>query len=222
MTVEEIYEIYKKAHLNMLRKAIVIHKTDLKKRGVELSKVFEEIWPGLMKETLLRAGRLYDFIKANEVYGTDLWEMLEPKVKAEISINSKELGLKGKIDELEFFKDGCVPVELKTGKCPEEGVWLNHKIQVAAYCMLVEKQFNCRVNSGIVYYLDYGVRRTVVMNSYLRSEVKELIQKIKLSLNSKEIPRLKITNKCDNCELRQICHNKVSIDKLMEKITSKQ
>ena len=46
---------------------------------------------------------------------------------------------------MEIYENGYVPIELKTGKMPKEGVWPGHKVQIAAYSMLIEEKFKTEV-----------------------------------------------------------------------------
>ena len=52
---------------------------------------------------------------------------------------SRRLGLTGKPDYLLFRKGMYIPVEVKSNPMPSTGAYLAHKLQVAAYCHLVEE-----------------------------------------------------------------------------------
>ncbi len=89
-------------------------------------------------------------METNLVYGSDLWEKLTPKITSEIRLESEKLNLKGIIDQLEIYGQGIVPIELKTGSCPKEGVWDNHRIQAGAYALLAEEYFNSKVKEAFI------------------------------------------------------------------------
>jgi len=50
-----------------------------------------------------------------------------PILISEQRIGSDKLQLKGIVDRIEVYENGYVPVELKTGKIPKEGVWPGHR-----------------------------------------------------------------------------------------------
>ena len=79
-----------------------------------------------------------------------------------------------------FVEDhhGYVPIELKTGKMPKEGVWPGHRIQIAAYSMLIEEKFNTTVKEGFVRYLDSKETRHIAINPFMREEITNLIKEV--------------------------------------------
>ena len=63
-------------------------------------------------------------------------------------------GLSGKPDYLVQQADGSVvPVELKSGRAPDEP-WEGHILQLAAYCLLVEECYGREAPYGIIKYDD--------------------------------------------------------------------
>lgn len=159
-----------------------------------------------MLESRQRAVNIFSFIKKKNIYGDELWEALTPKIISELSIQSDDLGLRGIIDMIEVYPDKKIPVELKTGSSPREGVWPGHKIQVAAYGMLMEGEFNQPVQEGYIVYLDANDRRKVPFNVFLKDEIKSLIQKVNAIKGSTEAPAILANSpKCRSCGLREKC-----------------
>lgn len=219
---EEILDLYKKRYREILASVIRANKDLLKEINLNLGDVFKQVWPLILEESETRASALYEFIQMNNIYGEELWEKLTPKIKSEVKIVSESLNLIGYIDQLEVYKTGIVPVELKTGSCPKEGVWPGHKLQIAAYAMLAEEAFKQEVKEGFIFYLDKKEKRHIAMNPFLKEEIKDLIKKIGLLLDSFDLPE-KVTNlnKCQSCGLKDICQNEQLLkDKLEE--TKKQ
>jgi CRISPR-associated protein Cas4 len=139
--------------------------------------------------------------------GRELWEALEPKLRTEFSVSSPELGLRGKIDVVEVYPTSLLPVDLKSGPAPKQGVWHEQRIQVAAYALLLEQRFRVSVPRGAIRYLESGEERPVPLNPFLRQEVLSLLERIKALLSSPAIPPL-IDNlkKCAACGLRETCY----------------
>lgn len=213
---EEILDLYKQKYREILADIIRKNKKDLEELKLNLGEVFKNVWPLILEESETRGNYLFDFIQMNNVYGEELWEKLSPKIKSELRIESEKLNLKGIIDQLEVYKNGIVPVELKTGSCPNEGVWPGHKIQIAAYALLAQEHFNQNVKEGFVLYLDHKERRHISINPFLIDEIKDLVIKVDKLLKSKDLPELASNNnKCRSCGIKDICCNESLIkDKL--------
>ena len=48
--------------------------------------------------------------------------------------------------QVEVRAESLLPIELKTGKSPKEGVWPGHRVQLSAYVMLLEDNFNMNIS----------------------------------------------------------------------------
>ena len=209
---DAIYALFREKYVELLRNAVARNKEKLKDIQIPLMEFFSDVKPLIVNEAYYRADRLFKFIQETGFLGDDLWENLTPRVKPEYRIESDELGLKGVIDELEVHEKSFVPVELKTGKAPVNGVWPGHKVQVAAYAMLVELQFGVNIEKGVIRYLDTNQAREVIMNPFLREEVKELVKKVNKLLSSPEVPEFADNeNKCARCDLKDICHDEKAL-----------
>ncbi|MFH1642339.1 MAG: CRISPR-associated protein Cas4 [Nanoarchaeota archaeon] len=214
---EGIKEIFSYEYQKFLRLAILKNKDGLRKFDLQLGQVFKETLPLLMAEVVNRSINISNFIKEHNIFGVELWEKLTPKIKSEFRVTSEKLGIKGIIDQIEVYETGMVPIELKTGKAPKEGVWPGHKIQIAAYALLLEEFNNKEVKEGFVTYLDTQERRHIPINAFLRLEVQELIDKVNDLLHSRDLPDYCASeNKCNVCGLKNDCYNKLKMDKLLK------
>jgi len=192
-----ILSLFSQEYIKILKKAIVRNKDKLKEIELPLTDFFRQTKPMIEKEAEYRAQKIFEFAEKSGFLGGDLWENLTPKVKPEYRLRSEKIGLKGIIDELEVYPNFFVPVELKTGKSPDDGVWPGHKVQVGAYAMLLEESFGVKVNKAVVRYLDTNAIREVPINPFLRQEVEELVKKVNELLNSGKIPDFTTNeNKC--------------------------
>ena len=215
--VEDVAKLYSSAFGEILRNTLICFKYALKSVNLRALDLFKEIWPMLLEESKAKAGILIGLIREYGVYGHELLTKL-PKAEPEHRIESKTLNLVGVIDRIEFIDNRPVPIEFKTGKMPLDGVWPGHKIQIAAYCLLIEEKFGSRVAEGYVHYLDYAQKRRISLNPFLRNEVIEMIGRVRTLLESKHPPELpENANKCVSCGLRQICHNEEELNKALQK-----
>ena len=120
---------------------------------------------------------------------------------------------------MEIYENGYVPIELKTGKMPKEGVWPGHKVQIAAYSMLIEEKFKTEVKEGFVNYLDAKQTRHIAINPFMRQEILDLVKEVQEMLKSHDLPNYcKNKNKCVNCGLRETCYNKEEVSTLLSKL----
>lgn len=196
--------IYKGVYENLLANSITKFEEDIRKSELDKERLFGEVLQKFLDEASYRAKILRGLIEKTGLVGQDLLSVMPVKQKSELFLSSQKLGLRGIIDKVEVLGDIHVPVELKTGPMPREGVWLNHKMQLASYILLLNEKL--KSDHGFVDYLDYDVRRKIVMNPFLESEVKELIEKVCKVFESDSVPEVcDNANKCRSCNFRDKC-----------------
>lgn len=214
---ETIYKRYLGVYSKLLRETIIGNKYRLRKIKLPLIDAYHQIIPFFKQESELRALNLFSFIEKHRVFGEELWEKLVPKIESEFKIDSDSLELKGIVDQIEVYPEGYVPIELKTGNSPKEGVWPGHRIQLGAYALLMEERFGQEIKEGFVVYLDKQERRHIAINPFLRQEVRELKDKVRELLNSTGIPGfVGNENKCAKCGLKEQCFDEKLLKKLLK------
>ncbi len=202
----QLLSTYKACYSKILKEKIIKNKSKIREVNLDIVNVFKKTWHLILNEAELRAKNIFDFILEYNVYGNELWEKLTPKIISEKSVESEKLQLKGIIDRIEIHKNSYVPIELKTGKMPKEGVWPGHRIQIAAYAMLIEENFSTNVKEGFIRYLDTNETRQIAINPFMKDEIIGLIKEIQELLKASEIPNYcENRNKCTNCGLRSTC-----------------
>jgi len=217
MNLDDLKERYRKEYLKFLKKAIVESKKRLNEVNLNALDAYRKSYPFIMEESMTRANNIFSFVEANNVFGKELWEKLTPKIMSELRIESDELKLKGIIDQVHVYGNEYVPFELKTGKMPQDGVWPSHRIQLAAYSLLLQEKFKKPVKEGFVHYLDSRQKRQIVMNPYMADEVKQLVEEIIALLKGKDIPDFcSNENKCRKCGLKQTCYNEEEVNSLLK------
>ncbi len=218
----EIYDLFRMEYAKFLRNAIIKNKTELKKFNIELSVVFNETWHYFDEESKSRALNLSEFISKYKIFGDELWEKLTPKILSEQYFSSKQLDLSGIIDVVEIYncsdkkENVYLPVELKTGKAPQKGMWDGHRIQLAAYILLLQDAGK-NSEEGCIRYLDINEKRVLAMNSLLKDEIMKIINEVSCILEGYIAPKIvENKNKCEKCSLKTICYNEHEMNKLIE------
>jgi CRISPR-associated protein Cas4 len=203
---EKIKKRYAECYSKNLKNILIISKNDLQKLNLKLIDVYNELWPFFDEEAKARAENIHKFLKTKKVFGKELWDMLLPKIESEVYIESDELGLKGKVDRIERYNDTIIPVELKTGSAPREGVWEEHMIQIGAYMMLLESVNGSKTPVGKVKYLKENITREIYMNPALQEEIKKLVKEVQGFLEKKNLPDFTRNRaKCGKCGLKKDC-----------------
>lgn len=103
-------------------------------------------------------------------------------------------------------------VDLKSGNAPEE-MSKYHSLQLAAYFLMIEKNFSYPVKRGIIRYIDDGNKEHSVENfDGLKNELFERVKKIadaKKLLEKGDVPHLvrnhNVYHRCRVCEFRSEC-----------------
>ena len=199
-SIEQVESAFSSVYTNLLRVAAATHRRQLAGSGIAEKEAIENLKPFAKTEATERAGSIYGFALNNRVYGEDLWEKLTPKILTEFPLRSELLKLKGKVDRVELRQNSVMPVELKTGKIAREGVWPQHRVQAAAYMMLLAERFSLPAGKAMIRYLDYGETRQVVLNPYMELEVRELSEKTAQLLSGEKEPAPCSRERCP-------CHN---------------
>ncbi|MBL7055620.1 CRISPR-associated protein Cas4 [Candidatus Woesearchaeota archaeon] len=222
---DHLKELYKKSYLQKTREVIIKNKANITKVKLDLSGVFQKTWPYMEREAVERAENIRKFIEKNNLYGKELWEKLTPKIISELRVSSDSLDLRGIVDRIEVYEEEYVPIEMKTGKAPREGTWEGHRIQTAAYALLLEEKFDTKIKEAFVQYLDINEKRHITINPFMKEEIIELVKKVQELLVKTYLPAYCGSEaKCTKCGLRDKCYDEETLQKLMkeEQKTSKQ
>ena len=120
---------------------------------------------------------------------------------------SKKYNLTGKPDYIIKSKKWFIPIELKTGAYSE--AQKNHILQLAAYCHLLEENYNSFVPYGILIYSDRA-RFKIPFDPKIRFELESTIKNIKNTILTGKISRNhNELSRCKNCSMRTHCDFKL-------------
>ena len=216
-TLESVRNSYKQRHLGILRNAIAKNKKRLEEVNINMLDAYKKSFRFIIDESIARADNVFNFIKTNNVFGEELWQKLTPKIISELGVESEELRLKGIIDQVYVYGNDYVPFELKTGRTPQEGVWPSHRIQIAAYSLLLQEKFNKQVKEGFVVYLDSKEKRHIAINPFMREDVIQAVSQVISLIENRKMPDFcNNENKCRKCGLKQTCHDEASTTNLLK------
>lgn len=130
-------------------------------------------------------------------------------------IHSRELGLTGICDVVEFFRDEagvfipkfqekfCInPVEYKKGKAkPDE----SDEMQLVAQSFCLNEMLGADIRSGDLFYFETRHRLTIPIDDTRLARLREITAEMHEYWRKRWTPVVKISKKCDRCSLKDIC-----------------
>ncbi len=118
------------------------------------------------------------------------------------------LGVTGKPDYLVAYKDQVIPVEVKSSRATY-GPYDSHIIQLAIYCLLVERHFHKRPPYGILRYPNRTYR--IDYTPELEQTAREIIAQMRQQEYQRELHRSHdAPARCRRCGYRSTCAEKLS------------
>lgn len=186
--VDDVECIYKK-ELNTIAEDVF----DEAKREFVCHIVEDEDW--LRK---IRAGN--ELLVLEKVHGYDREHVMV----------SEKLSLSGSVDKLIKTEHEFIPCTIKTGKCPEYGVWRTDRVQLAAYAMLIEEDFETTVKRGFVEYIRAAEFRESTIRRKDRARVLQILKHVK-RIKSGVYPDKGVNAHCDNCAFVERCNTKKTL-----------
>ena len=124
------------------------------------------------------------------------------RVERAMPLWSKQLGLIGKADVVEFHGEIPYPVEYKHGPRREKE---HDDLQVCAQALCLEEMTDKEVPCGAIYHHSSRRRREVVFTLALRQRVEEVINSIRQMLASGTLPPPVNDRRCEHCSLKESC-----------------
>lgn len=199
-TLEDVNMLFRQRYYELVQ-TVINNNRDKLESGADF---FHEVWPSVLKEINLRSENVFEFMMKEKVYSSELWSKLFPKYLSEVYLENKKL--KGFVDRIEIYPDFMVPVYLKKGKAPKEGVWPSDRAIVEAQMILIAKEFGRKVNHGFVNYLESEEIRKVQNNEFVVEFIDGLLEDIDKSLNGSLPGFVKNRKKCEKCSLKEKCY----------------
>jgi CRISPR-associated exonuclease Cas4 len=120
-----------------------------------------------------------------------------------VSLHSTTLGLSGKLDLLIITENACYPVDFKD---TEGGVRYNHRVQLAAYALLVEENLARPAPAAFVYLVPSRQLVTVDAGEKEREQVRHAVAELRRVIGQEDMPApTPVRSRCVACEFRNYC-----------------
>ena len=132
-----------------------------------------------------------------------------------IPVSSKDLGLSGILDTVEFIKSDkgieiankkglWMPnvVEYKRGKAKKDN---RDAVQVAAQVMCLEEKYNIQIESADLFYFSTKKRETLAITDQLKDEVRAIAAQMHKMYENKLTPDAEYFKNCTMCSLYDLC-----------------
>ncbi|WP_394018635.1 CRISPR-associated protein Cas4 [Anaerococcus cruorum] len=145
-----------------------------------------------------------------------------------IPVSSKELGLSGILDTVEFIKSDkgieiankkglWMPnvVEYKRGKAKKDN---RDVVQVAAQVMCLEEKYNIQIESADLFYFSTKKRETIAITDQLKDEVRAIAAQMHIMYENKLTPDAEYFKNCTMCSLYDLCMPRLTKRKNQYKI----
>ncbi len=188
MKRQEILQMFSNAYNAVLNKSVCNYLPQLESLKMDKEEVTVQLQQAVAGQAAERADEIVRFSSKTGLFGKELWEKLSPKIISELRVSSEKLRLKGIVDRIEVHGSEYVPVEIKTGKAPNEGVWPDHRLQLSAYMLMLSEKFRASIKEGLVNYVAAGQSRQVVMNPFMEYEVAGAVNNVFALVEQKKVP----------------------------------
>lgn len=123
----------------------------------------------------------------------------------DVAVTNEALKLTGLIDEVVYTPDGEIfPVDYKLAK----KVSPNHKLQLAAYAMLLDAGAARLVTRSFLYLIPLRQMVEIPITAAMRQQVYMLLQQLQETVLQERMPaRAPNPNNCIGCEFRRFCND---------------
>jgi CRISPR-associated exonuclease Cas4 len=123
----------------------------------------------------------------------------------DVALACPHLGLRGKLDELVTQADGTrFPVDYKLSR----QVNANHRLQLAAYAMLIEAVYGGSVVQGYIVLIGQRKTERVEITPHLRVAVETRLKALREMIAHERMPDpTGVRSRCYDCEFRRFCND---------------
>ncbi len=184
---------------------------------VWLDKIADELTRSLPKKKIDEAMSRIDIDKISAGLSRSIEDMGKMRLLERImpwmverQMDSNHLGMAGRPDKLIQINGEIVPSLIKTGDKPGYGVWGYDRLQLTAYAMLVEEEFEVDVKYGFVEYVRFGEFRDAKIKSWDHKKVLLILDRIR-KIRDGVLPAKSKRAPCDHCEFVDMCNTRKSL-----------
>jgi CRISPR-associated protein Cas4 len=196
LSEQEIHNLYEALLAGIAQETISLNSQLIYKFNIDAKDFLKSLHETTTPEIKLRVESIKKTLNQGFL-GKELWRNLSPKYLTEFKIESLELGLRGRVDRIKFSEE-IVPYETKSRK----QIYESDKIQLAGYALLLEKEFNKKIEKGVIEIM--GNTEEVILNEELKSKVLEIAEQIR-NLKEENASMPSNFKKCQKCSLKDEC-----------------
>jgi len=128
---------------------------------------------------------------------------LEGEVQENVYLESMKYGIRGCIDAVLKKGDDYIPIDVKYSKFKD--VFYRWKMQLVAYAVLIEENYNCRVKQGLIYLIQDRKWIEVKIFPEDKKRLKDIIVKVEKLIEDGSYPPAAKSKKCNYCEVAKFC-----------------
>ncbi len=122
----------------------------------------------------------------------------------DVWLESPQLGLIGRLDEVLVTPEAAYPVDYKLS----EKVQSHHRLQIAAYAALVEDQWQMPVPHGYIVLIGQRRAETVIIGETLKEQFIQVMEDIRRITYHEYLPPPPHSRRpCQVCEFRRACND---------------
>lgn len=215
---KHLAERYHASNHRSLQEAILKHKPAISKEGLSLIDLHKDLWTDLKKATQARIHNTYTYMTKHQVYGQDLWRLLEPKITFSLAVATDKL--QTTVYRLDNYEHDARPFIITKQTPPEKGLWPSQKYHLASI-MLALAQQGLIVQEGVALYDEGKIPRTILMTPDLEQETNERLAYTQTVITSQQLPgRVTNTKKCDRCPYRSHCYDDAYMAAKLQELSS--
>lgn len=204
MNVSEISEILFQDIPYILKQSLEGYEFE---NETEKNLLYNELENDLKVENTILALKIHRMLIKTKRDPAQIAEMIFPPALQGYLIRDKNLEMSGAVDKIEIIDGKYYPISRKSKNPPLRGIWDSDAIEIAAYSLLIEREFDTEVLVGFVDYENIGDRRPVIVDSELKEGLFIVLDAIREIINQGELPEVNINpKKCEKCSFLEICH----------------
>ncbi len=128
----------------------------------------------------------------------------------ERTLLSQRLGMSGSVDMLIRTEAEFIPGVIKTGRSPEYNIWKSDRMQLAAYAMLIEDEFETTVQRGFVEYIRTADVREAAIKKRDRALAFQVLGRVK-KVHAGLFPEKGVNPPCEGCAFLDRCETRKTI-----------
>ncbi len=123
----------------------------------------------------------------------------------DVQVIDRELRLRGKLDEVVTSAAGeIIPVEYKGARKLAD----HHRVQVAAYALLLERRYGIAVTRAYVYLIPLRKMRALTITPGDKARVLAILEVVKATNTAEMLPApTPERERCAACEFRRFCND---------------